>query len=179
MKKIILSLVISFILTTVYCQKVIDVSASISPAFPIGALSDYVGGGFGLLAGIQTEIKKNLAVGGEIGFHKLSDDGYSENSFLAGSLYALKYFDSKYVLGKAPLRPYIGLGLGLYRSQYRDYFYGDDPSQGGVVFSPRFGIRMDTDRVFLKGEGRLHLSTGYADSFVPLLITFGYRLSGN
>ncbi|MBA4850509.1 hypothetical protein [Emticicia sp. BO119] len=178
MKKIVLSLLTSFILNTGFCQKVMDISASISPAFPIGALSDYVGGGFGLLGDFQTELKKNLAVGGELAFHKLSEEGYSQNTFFTVSAYALKYFTINYSLGRAPLRPYIGLGLGLYRSQYSDYFFGDDPSQSGIVFSPRFGLRMDVDRLFLTGEGRLHLSTGYADSYVPILITFGYRLYG-
>lgn len=177
MRKIFLFLIISITLNTGFCQKVIDVSASISPAFPIGALSDYVGGGFGFIGGIQTELKNNITIGGELALHGLTDE-YNTNGFFGVSAYALRYFNSKYSLGKAPLKPYIGLGLGLYRSQYSDYFYGDDPPQTGVVFSPRFGIRMDIDRYFLAGEGRVHLSTGYADSYIPILITFGYRFGG-
>lgn len=177
MRKIVLSLLISITLNTGFCQKVIDISASISPAFPIGALSDYVGGGFGFIGGIQTELKQSITIGGELALHGLTDE-YNSNGFLSVSAYALRYFSSKYSLGRAPLKPYIGLGLGLYRSQYSDYFYGDDPAQTGVVFSPRFGIRMDIDKYFLAGEGRLHLSTGYADSYIPILITFGYKFGG-
>lgn len=178
MKKVILFLFISCILSTAFCQKAIDISASISPAFPIGALSDYVGGGFGFVGAIQTDTKKNITLGGELAFHVLSDDGYSSNSFFSVSAYALRYFNSKYMIGRAPLKPYVGLGLGIYQSKYSDYFFGDDPSQTGLVFSPRVGMRMDVDRLFLAGEGRLHLSTGYADSYVPILITIGYRIGG-
>jgi hypothetical protein len=178
MKKTILSLIISCVFTTAFCQKAIDISASISPAFPIGALSDYVGGGFGFIGAIQTDTKKNITLGGELVFHVLSDDGYSSNSFLGVSAYANHYFNSKYSVGRALLKPYVGLGLGIYQSKYSDYSYGDDPSQTGLVFSPRVGMRMDIDKLFLAGEGRLHLSTGYADSYVPILITIGYRIGG-
>lgn len=178
MKKIILSICTFCILTTSVAQQAIDISASISPAFPIGALSDYVGGGFGFIGAIQTDTKKHITLGGELVFHVLSDDGYSSNSFLGVSAYANHYFNSKYLIGRAPLKPYIGLGVGIYRSKYTDYFYGDDPSQTGLMFSPRVGIRMDVDRLFLAGEGRLHLSTGFADSYVPILITIGYRIGG-
>lgn len=178
MKKVILSLFISWIFTTAFCQKAIDISASISPAFPIGALSDYVGGGFGFIGAIQTDTKKNITLGGELVFHLLSDDGYSSNSFLGVSAYANHYFNSKYSIGRAPLKPYVGLGVGIYHSKYSDYFYGDDPSQTGLMFSPRVGLRMEIDKLFLAGEGRLHLSTGYADSYVPILITIGYRIGG-
>jgi hypothetical protein len=177
MNKIFLCILTVFTLNVGLCQKAVDISASISPAFPIGALSDYVGGGFGLLGGIQTHLKKNTTAGGEIAFHNLGD-GYSNNTFFSVSAYALQYFNIKYSLGRFPLRPYIGLGLGLYRSRYSDYFYGDDPSHTGIVFSPRLGLRVDVDKLFLAGEGRFHVSTGYADSYVPLLITVGYRMSG-
>jgi hypothetical protein len=178
MKKILLSLLAVCTLTPVYCQKPIDISASISPAFPVGDLSDYVGGGFGLFANLQTVLKKNKVIGGEISFHRLSD-GYNDNTFITLSAYGLYYFNSNYSLGRMPLKPYGGLGIGIYQSRYSDYFYGDDPRKTGLVFSPRLGIRVDADKVFLTGEARLHLSTGYADSYVPLVITIGYRLVGN
>lgn len=174
MKKIYVVLLILFSYTTAYSQRVYEASLGLSPAIPIGALSDYVKGGWGFNLGVQTEIKGNIKGGGEVSFHKLRD-GYDYNSFFSISGFVNTYFDTNYKIEEMPIKPYLGIGLGLYQSQYYDYFFGEDPSAYGVVISPRGGIRLDLDKLYIAGEGRLHIATGYADSYLPLVLHIGFK----
>lgn len=174
MKKV--YVVVLFILssTMAYSQRSYEASLGLSPAFPIGELSDYVKSGLGFNLAVQTGLKDRLKAGVELSFHKLKDN-YDYNSFLSVSGYLNNYFDSNYKIDQITVLPYLGLGLGLYSSQYYNDFFGEEPSTTGLVLSPRAGIRLDLEKVYLTGEGRLHIGTGNASSFLPLVLGIGVK----